>query len=150
MITMIETASAINAPSTKPAMALTAATATVAAPAGMAGMSGMAAEAAPAEAVPAPVLVPNKGDNAWMMTATVLVLLMIVGASPGSTGGGFKTTTLAVLLASTWNVIRGRSEVHLWNRRIPIRIIQRAVTLVVLYLGTLGLGVAALALFEPR
>jgi trk system potassium uptake protein TrkH len=79
----------------------------------------------------------------------VLVLLMIVGASPGSTGGGFKTTTLAVLLASTWNVIRGRSEVHLWNRRIPIRIIQRAVTLVVLYLGTLGLGVAALALFEP-
>lgn len=79
----------------------------------------------------------------------VLVLLMLVGASPGSTGGGFKTTTMAVLLVSTWNVIRGRSEVHLWNRRIPIRIIQRAITLVVLYLGTLGLGLAALALLEP-
>jgi trk system potassium uptake protein TrkH len=79
----------------------------------------------------------------------VVILLMIVGASPGSTGGGFKTTTLAVLLVSTWNVIRGRSEVHLWNRRISIRVIQRAITLIVLYLGTLGLGLMILALIEP-
>jgi trk system potassium uptake protein TrkH len=79
----------------------------------------------------------------------VVILLMIVGASPGSTGGGFKTTTLAVLLVSTWNVIRGRSEVHLWNRRIPIRVIQRAITLIVLYLGTLGIGLMTLALLEP-
>ena len=79
----------------------------------------------------------------------VVILLMIVGASPGSTGGGFKTTTLAVLLVSTWNVIRGRSEVHLWNRRISIRVIQRAITLIVLYLGTLGLGLMILALLEP-
>lgn len=79
----------------------------------------------------------------------VVILLMIVGASPGSTGGGFKTTTLAVLLVSTWNVIRGRSEVHLWNRRISIRVIQRAITLIVLYLGTLGLGLVILALLEP-
>ncbi len=79
----------------------------------------------------------------------VVILLLIVGASPGSTGGGFKTTTLAVLLVSTWNVIRGRSEVHLWNRRISIRVIQRAITLIVLYLGTLGLGLMILALLEP-
>lgn len=79
----------------------------------------------------------------------VVILLMIVGASPGSTGGGFKTTTLAVLLVSTWNVIKGRSEVHLWNRRISIRVIQRAITLIVLYLGTLGLGLMILALLEP-
>lgn len=79
----------------------------------------------------------------------VLVLLMIVGASPGSTGGGFKTTTLAVLLVSTWNALKGRSEIHLWNRRISFRVVQRAVTVVVLYLGTLGLGLSALVLVEP-
>jgi len=79
----------------------------------------------------------------------VLVLLMIVGASPGSTGGGFKTTTLAVLLVSTWNAMKGRSEIHLWNRRISFRVVQRTVTVVVLYLGTLGLGLGALVLAEP-
>jgi trk system potassium uptake protein TrkH len=79
----------------------------------------------------------------------ILVLLMIVGASPGSTGGGFKTTTLAVLIVSTWNAIRGRSEIQLWNRRLPFRVIQRAITVFVLYLGTLGLGLAALVLIEP-
>lgn len=79
----------------------------------------------------------------------VVILLMIVGASPGSTGGGFKTTTLAVLLVSTWSVLKGRSEVHLWNRRIPIRVIQRAITLIVLYLGTLGIGLMILVLLEP-
>jgi trk system potassium uptake protein TrkH len=79
----------------------------------------------------------------------VVILLMLVGASPGSTGGGFKTTTLAVLLASTWNEVRGRAEVRLWNRRIPVKIIQRAITVVVLYIGTLGLGVLCLAVAEP-
>lgn len=79
----------------------------------------------------------------------VVTLLMIVGASPGSTGGGFKTTTLAVLLVSTWNVLKGRSEVHLWNRRIPIRVIQRAITMIVLYLGILGIGLMTLVLLEP-
>ncbi len=79
----------------------------------------------------------------------IVILLMIVGASPGSTGGGFKTTTLAVLLVSTWNALRGRPEVRLWNRRIPVRIIQRAVTVIVLYLGTLGLGVVLLVMAEP-
>ena len=79
----------------------------------------------------------------------ILVLLMIVGASPGSTGGGFKTTTLGILVVSAWSSIKGRSEIHLWNRRVPFRIVQRAVTVAVLYLGTLGLGLGALALFEP-
>lgn len=79
----------------------------------------------------------------------IVILLMIVGASPGSTGGGFKTTTMAVLLVSTWNAIKGRHEVHLWGRRISFRTIQAAITVIVLYLGTLGLGLMALVLLEP-
>jgi len=79
----------------------------------------------------------------------VLVVLMIIGASPGSTGGGFKTTTLAILLVSTWNFLKGRHEVQLWNRKLPFRVVQRSVTVVVLYLGTLIVGIGLLALIEP-
>jgi len=79
----------------------------------------------------------------------VLILLMIIGASPGSTGGGLKTTTLAILLVSTWNSLKGRQEVHLWRRRLPFRIVQRSVTVVVLYLGTLLVGIMVLFLMEP-
>jgi len=79
----------------------------------------------------------------------ITIMLMIVGASPGSTGGGFKTTTLAVLLVSTWNNLRKSPEINLWNRRLSVRILQRTVTVVVLYIGTIGLGLTALALLEP-
>jgi trk system potassium uptake protein TrkH len=79
----------------------------------------------------------------------VLVLLMLIGASPGSTGGGIKTTTLAILLVSTWNFLKGRHEIHLWNRKLPFSVLQRSVTVVVLYLGTLLAGIGLLVLIEP-
>ena len=56
-----------------------AASATATAPAGMAGMSGTAAEAAP---VAAPVIPPNKGDNAWVMVSAALVILCLLYTSP--------------------------------------------------------------------
>jgi trk system potassium uptake protein TrkH len=46
------------------------------------------------------------------------ILLMIVGASPGSTGGGIKTTSFALLLLSTVREIRGRDELVVGNRSI--------------------------------
>ena len=79
----------------------------------------------------------------------VLVLLMLIGASPGSTGGGFKTTTLAILMVSSWSFLKGRHEVQLWNRRLPFHVVQRSITVVVLYLGTLLVGMGLLALIEP-
>lgn len=79
----------------------------------------------------------------------VVILLMIVGASPGSTGGGFKTTTLSVLLLSTWHTIRRSPELRLWNRRISVKILQRTVAVIVLYLATIGIGLAALLALEP-
>ncbi len=77
------------------------------------------------------------------------VILMMIGASPGSTGGGFKTTTFAVLLVSAANALRGHPEIHLWKRRIPFRVVQRSVTVLVLYIATLLLGLAALVILEP-
>lgn len=77
------------------------------------------------------------------------MLLMITGASPGSTGGGVKTTCVSVLLVSTWREIRGGGDVVLWNRRIPNRTIRRALALVVIYTGTIIASTLLMAVVEP-
>jgi len=56
----------------------------------------------------------------------VIIMLMFVGASPASTGGGIKTTTLAVILMTTWNLVRGKEDLVIFNRRIEDRIIYKA------------------------
>ena len=66
---------AFGAPAWADDKAAPAASATATAPAGMAGMSGTAAEAVP---VAAPVIPPNKGDNAWVMVSAALVILMSI------------------------------------------------------------------------
>lgn len=59
----------------------------------------------------------------------IIILLMFIGASPGSTGGGIKTSTLAVLAAFVWNKLRGRPNTHIMNRSIPADIIMRSFAL---------------------
>ncbi len=77
------------------------------------------------------------------------VLLMLIGASPASTGGGMKTTTVGLILVSTWTDLRGKGEVVLWGRRVPHWTLTRATSLFSLYLGTLFLSSFLLALMEP-
>jgi trk system potassium uptake protein TrkH len=67
------------------------------------------------------------------MTLVVVIILMIVGASPGSTGGGIKTTSLVVL----WALVRGnllnRPETEIAGRRISRELVAKALALIVLY-----------------
>ncbi len=56
-------------------------------------------------------------------------LLMFIGASPGSTGGGIKTTTLAILLQSIRSTIRGIKEIDLYDRAIQSATVVRATAL---------------------
>jgi len=62
----------------------------------------------------------------------VLMVLMFIGASPGSTGGGIKTTTAAVVWAATWSALRGRSRVEMFRRSVPRTVIRRAIALMTL------------------
>jgi trk system potassium uptake protein TrkH len=62
------------------------------------------------------------------------ILLMTVGGSPGSTAGGMKTTTFALILLLAWSRFRGQSHVTVANRSIPEQSIERAVGLVVFIL----------------
>jgi trk system potassium uptake protein TrkH len=65
-------------------------------------------------------------------TLYVLVLLMFVGASPGGTGGGIKTSTFGTMLVGIWAGIRGRSDVTAFNRRIPQETVIRAFSVALL------------------
>jgi len=60
------------------------------------------------------------------------IMLMFVGGSPGSTAGGVKTTTLAVIVALAYSRLRGRRFVSLHSRGIPSGTLERAVSLTLL------------------
>lgn len=55
-----------------------------------------------------------------------MVLLMGIGASPTSTGGGMKTTTVLVLLVSTWGLLHGKRDTVLFDRRIASETVDKA------------------------
>ncbi|WP_066061638.1 TrkH family potassium uptake protein [Neobacillus soli] len=56
------------------------------------------------------------------------ILLMFIGASPGSTGGGIKTTTFTTLLGAVWSQIRGKEDVIFYRQRIGYETIYKALT----------------------
>lgn len=58
-----------------------------------------------------------------------LIGLMFIGASPGSTGSGIKTTTFAVIMAAIWGMIRGYNSPRLFSRSINPGIVYKAFTL---------------------
>lgn len=64
----------------------------------------------------------------------VIILLMLVGGSPGSTAGGMKTTTFAVLLSTAVSVFRRRAHTRFFGRRIAEDTIRDAATILTLYL----------------
>jgi trk system potassium uptake protein TrkH len=61
-----------------------------------------------------------------------LILLMFIGASPGSTGGGIKTTTFGTLMLSMWNALIGRTEVRAFRRRITMESVIKALNVTLL------------------
>jgi trk system potassium uptake protein TrkH len=78
----------------------------------------------------------------------VLLALMFVGASPGSCGGGVKTTTFATVLLLVRDRLYGRRDVVVMNRRIPNRILNKALVVFFLSLGLVSLSTTALLVSE--
>ena len=61
----------------------------------------------------------------------LLMTLMFIGASPGGTGGGIKTTTLAALMAATRSTLRGQNDIVIRNRQISDKVVLKAVGITV-------------------
>lgn len=64
----------------------------------------------------------------------LMILLMLVGGSPGSTAGGMKTTTLAVMVSTAVSVFHRREHTHFFGRRIDDDVVRNALTILTLYL----------------
>ena len=65
----------------------------------------------------------------------ISIILMLIGGSPGSTAGGMKTTTITILIISTFAIVKQENEAHIFNRRIEIQIVKNAITLFILYIN---------------
>jgi len=63
-------------------------------------------------------------------TILILMLLMFIGASPGSTGGGIKTTSFALLMLMIWNRIKGLEEINIHNRTVPRDILTKTILII--------------------
>ena len=74
-----------------------------------------------------PISVENVSDSGLLL----IMFLMFIGASPGGTGGGIKTTTIAALMAATRATLRGQNEIIIRNRQISDKVILKAVGITV-------------------
>ncbi|MEK3883543.1 TrkH family potassium uptake protein [Paenibacillus sp. PL2-23] len=79
----------------------------------------------------------NTVDLTGMLAASqfLMIFLMFIGASSGSTGGGIKTNTFMVLLVAMYSSIRGRRQIHVFNRRISTEIVLSALSVIIISLG---------------
>jgi trk system potassium uptake protein TrkH len=80
----------------------------------------------------------------------VYVLLMFIGASPGGTGGGIKTTTFALLVLSVQAALRRRDEIHVFNRQVSADKLQKVVVLSFIALATCFIGTVLLEMLQPN
>lgn len=68
------------------------------------------------------------------VTQFFMIILMFIGGSPGSAGGGIKTTTFAILLCSVWAMLRGREDTVIFRTRLHKDQIHKALTIIFLAL----------------
>jgi len=79
-----------------------------------------------------------------------MIVLMFIGASPGGTGGGVKTTTIRILTSCTGSALHGRDGIALYRRQIPSLLIFKAVGVVVGSIGVVILTTALLSISDRQ
>ena len=82
--------------------------------------------------------------------AFLLMILMFIGASPGSTGGGVKTSTIGILFGTIRSILKGRTETEIFNRTIPQDQVNRALAIIFIAFGVISASVFALLIVEGR
>ena len=77
-----------------------------------------------------------------------MIVLMIIGGSPGSTAGGIKTTTVAVLIANSLATFGRKDSAHFFKRRIDNQVVKNASTILIMYLVLSFTGAVAISTAE--
>jgi len=94
----------------------------------------------------------NTVDMSALALPTILIylILMWIGASPGSTGGGLKTSTIAVAVLNAISIARGKDRVEIFKRQIGNETLRKAFAVILLSFLVIGLGVFLVLLFDPQ
>ncbi|WP_207434952.1 TrkH family potassium uptake protein [Sabulibacter ruber] len=94
----------------------------------------------------------NTVNMAALTAPTVLLylLLMWIGASPASVGGGIKTTTVAVAFLNILSLARGKNRVEVFRREIEEESVYKAFAIIMLSLLVIGLAVFLITIFDPK
>lgn len=94
----------------------------------------------------------NTLDIGSLNTATLLFMmfLMHVGASPGSCGGGIKTTTLVVLSAFSWSRLRRFKCVNLFGKTVPEDTVTKSISVLVFSLAAICIAVFVILFLDPQ
>ncbi len=81
-------------------------------------------------------------------TLFFIIVLMFIGASPGSTGGGIKTTTFGVMAVTLWNLMIGKKDMEIFNRQLEKEIIFKALAITMISAGLIILVTLTLSITE--
>ncbi len=84
-----------------------------------------------------------------MPTLLIYLILMWIGASPGSTGGGLKTTTFAVAVLNAISIAKGKDRVEVFKRQIDPETVRKAFAVMLLSFIVIGFGVFLVLFFNP-
>ena len=76
------------------------------------------------------------------------VIFMFIGASPASTGGGIKTTTMFLLIMLVYTIVMNKDEVVAYKHRIPHQLVLKAIAIVIISLFVVLLSSVLLSIFE--
>ncbi len=80
----------------------------------------------------------------------LIVFLMFIGASPGSTGGGIKTTTFFLIICSLYIVVKNRTYANVAGRRIPNFLISKSIAVVLISTSIAVVGSYLVSVFNPE
>lgn len=83
-------------------------------------------------------------------TLFFMIILMFIGASPASTGGGIKTTTIATLILSVRALIYEKEDVEIYNRRIANGVIRKSLGIFLIGVLVVVLGTFIISVTEPH
>ena len=92
----------------------------------------------------------NTVDTSALNFSTLMLvfLLMWIGASPASTGGGIKTSTFAIATLNFWSLARGKSRIEIFRREVADITVRRSFAIISLSLVIIGSGVFAITYFD--
>ncbi|MEQ8420899.1 MAG: potassium transporter TrkG [Arenibacter algicola] len=83
-------------------------------------------------------------------TVMIIILLMWIGASPASTGGGIKTSTFAIATLNIISLAKGKHRIEVFKREIADVSVRRAFATITLSLIVIGSGIILITLFDPE